>query len=131
MRRIAQLSVLPSRIVPDFPEKLSLINIAFELHELEKIKRQVLPEKLLFDPVWNILLDLFVEHSKDWPVSISAACVASGVAPTTALRYIEGLERDGLLQRRTDPNDVRKKYIYLTKSSLGLVVSVLERFIQK
>src|SRR5579863_9806562 len=54
---------------------------------------------LFADPAWDMLLDLTaarVEHSR---VSVTSLCIASGVPPTTALRWIGQLTDAGLLQR--------------------------------
>jgi DNA-binding MarR family transcriptional regulator len=41
------------------------------------------------------------------PIGIGALAAAEGVAAPTMTRLIDGLERDGLVQRRRDPADAR------------------------
>lgn len=69
---------------------------------------------LFADPAWDILLDLTaarVEHAR---VSVSSLCIASGVPPTTALRWIGQMTDAGLLQRVEDETDRRRAFITLT-----------------
>jgi DNA-binding MarR family transcriptional regulator len=47
-------------------------------------------------------------------VSVTSACIASCVPPTTALRWIAQLTEAGLLQRIEDDTDRRRAFIALT-----------------
>lgn len=69
---------------------------------------------LFADPAWDMLLDLTaarVEHNR---VSVTSLCIASGVPPTTALRWISQLTDAGLLERVEDDTDRRRAFIQLT-----------------
>ncbi|MFZ1744252.1 MAG: winged helix DNA-binding protein [Pontixanthobacter sp.] len=73
--------------------------------------------ELFADPAWDILLDLTaarVEHSR---VSVTSLCIASGVPPTTALRWISQMVEAGLLQRVEDEEDKRRAFIALSDSA--------------
>ena len=70
---------------------------------------------LFSDPAWDILLDLYAAEAEDMPVSVSSLCIASGVAPTTALRWISRMTEDGLLDRRPDATDRRRAFMALTE----------------
>jgi DNA-binding MarR family transcriptional regulator len=48
---------------------------------------------------------------------VSAACEAASVPPTTALRWINVLERKGLLLRIPDPLDGRRFWVALTETA--------------
>lgn len=63
---------------------------------------------------WNILLDLFSAAAEGRTVSVSSACIASGGAPTTALRYLRVLEKTGLMMRVPDEKDGRRIYVAIT-----------------
>src|SRR5690606_28555572 len=43
---------------------------------------------LFADPAWDILLDLTAARVERTRVSVTSLCIASGVPPTTALRWI-------------------------------------------
>lgn len=66
------------------------------------------------DPAWDILLDLTAARAEHVRVSVTSLCIASGVPPTTALRWIGQMTEAGLLQRVEDDADRRRAFIALT-----------------
>jgi DNA-binding MarR family transcriptional regulator len=66
------------------------------------------------DPAWDILLDLSAARAEHKRVSVTSLCIAAGVPPTTALRWIGQLTEAGLLQRIEDDTDRRRAFITLT-----------------
>ena len=69
---------------------------------------------LFADPAWDMLLDLSAARAEHSRVSVTSLCIASGVPPTTALRWISQLTDAGLLQRVEDDTDRRRAFITLT-----------------
>lgn len=69
---------------------------------------------LFADPAWDILLDLAAARAEHKRVSVTSLCIASGVPPTTALRWIGQLIEAGLVQRIEDDTDRRRAFIVLT-----------------
>lgn len=70
--------------------------------------------ELFADPAWDILLDLTAARVEHVRVSVTSLCIASGVPPTTALRWIGQMKDAGLLQRIEDETDRRRAFITLT-----------------
>lgn len=70
------------------------------------------------EPGWDILLDLYVAHGECREVSVSSACIAAEVPPTTALRWIRMLTDKGLLTRQLDPSDRRRVNLRLAPEAL-------------
>lgn len=70
--------------------------------------------ELFADPAWDILLDLTAARVERRRVSVTSLCIASGVPPTTALRWISQLIDAGLLERQQDEVDRRRAFIALT-----------------
>ena len=66
------------------------------------------------DPAWDILLDLTAARAEHARVSVTSLCIASGVPPTTALRWIGMMTEVGLLQRVEDDTDRRRAFVALT-----------------
>ena len=66
------------------------------------------------DPAWDILLDLTAARAEHARVSVTSLCIASGVPPTTALRWIGMMTEAGLLQRVEDDTDRRRAFVALT-----------------
>ncbi len=69
---------------------------------------------LFADPAWDMLLDLAASRAEHKRVSVTSLCIASGVPPTTALRWIALMTEAGLLARVEDETDRRRAFIALT-----------------
>lgn len=72
---------------------------------------------LFADPVWDMLLDLTAARAEHKRVSVTSLCIASGVPPTTALRWISHMTDAGLLQRVEDDLDRRRVFVTLTDNA--------------
>lgn len=70
--------------------------------------------ELFADPAWDMLLDLTAARAENLRVSVTSLCIASGVPPTTALRWIGQMTEAGLLQRVQDDVDRRRAFVALT-----------------
>ncbi|RKF21810.1 MarR family transcriptional regulator [Altericroceibacterium spongiae] len=70
---------------------------------------------LFADPAWDILLDLTAARAEHNRVSVTSLCIASGVPPTTALRWISQMTEAELLKRLEDETDRRRAFIVLTE----------------
>ena len=66
---------------------------------------------MMGDPAWNILLDLLLASLEGRKVSVSSACIVSGVATTTGLRLVNRMVDDGILVRIPDSNDGRRHFL--------------------
>jgi len=69
---------------------------------------------LFADPAWDMLLDLTAARAEHNRVSVTSLCIASGVPPTTALRWIGQMTDAGLFERVEDDADRRRAFIALT-----------------
>ena len=69
---------------------------------------------LFADPAWDMLLDLTAARAEHARVSVTSLCIASGVPPTTALRWIAQLTEAGLFERVEDDSDRRRAFIALS-----------------
>lgn len=69
---------------------------------------------LFADPAWDMLLDLTAARAEHSRVSVTSLCIASGVPPTTALRWIGQMAEAGLFERVEDDTDKRRAFIALT-----------------
>jgi len=80
------------------------------------LETQLNPD-LFANPALNILLDLYVNRSEGHSVSTSAACTASGVPTTTALRWINALAKRGMVEKRGVPSDKRFTFLELSEDT--------------
>ena len=80
---------------------------------------QFFKESLFSDPAWDILLDLFIAHTDGGRRTVSTVGLAGNIPQTTALRWINALEREGLIVREPDPCDARR--VFLELSEVGVL----------
>lgn len=73
--------------------------------------------ELFADPAWDMLLDLTAARAEHKRVSVTSLCIASGVPPTTALRWITQMTGTGLFCRAEDATDRRRAFIALSDSA--------------
>lgn len=69
---------------------------------------------LFADPAWDMLLDLTAARAEHTRVSVTSLCIASGVPPTTALRWIGQMTEAALVERIDDEADRRRAFIALS-----------------
>jgi FixJ family two-component response regulator len=81
--------------------------------------------ELFADPAWDILLDLTASHLEGRLPSVSSLCLAAGVPPTTALRWIKIMTESGLLERIPDADDGRRILVGLTRQAYDQMVNCL------
>jgi DNA-binding MarR family transcriptional regulator len=79
-----------------------------------QLRAKYIEGNLFADPAWDILLDLTASRAEHVRVSVSSLCIAAGVPPTTALRWITQMTEAGLLERVEDEADRRRAFIALT-----------------
>ena len=68
------------------------------------------------EPTWDMILDLYIADRESRRVDVSGMCLASGVAPTTALRYVELLVDDALITKVADPEDGRRSFVNISST---------------
>jgi len=83
-----------------------------------RLRRQVFAADVFADPAWDMLLDLAAAHGEHRRVSVTSLCIASGVAASTALRWIAQLTKVGLFERTEDVIDRRRAFVSLTDRAL-------------
>ena len=82
-----------------------------------RLRDRFFDSAMFADPAWDILLDLTAARSEHVRVSVTSLCIASGVPPTTALRWIGQMVEAGLLERVEDEADRRRAFIALSDSA--------------
>ena len=80
-----------------------------------RLREKFLGADLFADPAWDILLDLTAARVEHRRVSVTSLCIAAGVPPTTALRWIGQMIDTGLLVREQDDQDRRRAFIDLSE----------------
>ena len=88
--------------------------LAEETYRDRRKRARHFPKRLLGEPAWDILLDLYAAAGRGQEVSVSSACLAADAPPSTALRWLQHLEDEGLVERLPDPTDARRHFARLT-----------------
>lgn len=107
-------SSMLSQRLPDSVTLDTFVRLAREHLHMRRSRERIFPPDLFADPAWDILLDLFICEQVSRKVSVSSACLAACVPPTTALRWIAKLEEMGLIERRADGSDGRRQLLNLS-----------------
>lgn len=102
-----------------------LVQIARALYRLRRERERLLPAELFAEPAWDMLLDLYIQRSIGRRVTVTSLCIASGVATTTALRWVGLLIESGLAKRVESEEDRRKAFVVLSDRGYRAVRSIL------
>jgi hypothetical protein len=78
-------------------------------------RAQFLPEEIFGEPAWDILLDLFIAGRCGKPVATCSIGLAAAIPATTALRWLDRLEAQALVERERDSADHRRVNVRLTE----------------
>lgn len=93
--------------------------------EARRLREQHLDPALFADPAWDMLLTLLVAELEGASICTTDVWSSAGVAPATAMRWIEKLEERGLVERRADPGDVRRRMVSLTAYGVEKMTLIL------
>jgi DNA-binding MarR family transcriptional regulator len=114
-RQLLHLAVTPaSALLPSDEQVPPQVRVRRYLRQ-RRAREAAFPAGTFSDPAWDILLDLYASDLEGRSVSVSSACFAAAVPPTTALRWIRKLVEDGALTRVQDPKDGRRVYVTLSE----------------
>ena len=108
-------------------DEVTLVERVRSHMKLRRPRDRILPGGLFAEPSWDILLDLYVAHQADKPLSVSAVCTIPGVPPTTALRHVKHLVDRGYVVRQPSPNDGRRVYLHLASDMMRQIAAVFDR----
>ena len=103
-----------------------LATIASSIHGSRRMRADYFNGSLLTDPAWDMLLHLFIQTMRGRRVSVSSLCVAASVPHTTALRWLEALREERLLQRSKEDQDRDLECVEITPKA----VQQMRRFIE-
>lgn len=90
-------------------------------------RSSVLEAKFLTDPAWDMLVELFASFLGQRRISVSSLCGVAGVPATTALRWINVLESQGLVVRTDDPMDGRRTFVALSEVGKAKMSAFFEK----
>jgi DNA-binding MarR family transcriptional regulator len=109
------------------PANCELVVLAKSLISERSLRTRCFTELEFGEPVWDILLDLYVSGYSSRRVSVTSACIAANVPATTALRYISILTVQGILIRVLDETDARRVFVILSETARQAMREYLRR----
>lgn len=92
----------------------SLLASATDIYRARRRRKRFFDPVLFGEPAWDLLLDLFIARLKKKRISVSSACHAADVPPTTALRWLGVLADSNLIERFESETDQRVTWVRLT-----------------
>lgn len=115
----------PDLIAPS--DTLASAKLARAIIKARAARRHLFDEHLFSDPAWDMLLELYALKCEAVRVSVSKLSVAANVPGTTALRWIDKLEEQGLVERSDDPLDGRRVWIVISDQGFETMWLYLEQ----
>lgn len=82
--------------------------------KLRKARDDIFGRSLFGEPAWDMLLHLYDAHLQGRPECVTSVCAASGVPPSTALRWIHCLLDRKWILREGDSCDQRRLIVSLS-----------------
>ena len=76
---------------------------------------------LFSDPAWDMLVALYAAELEQIRLTIAGLTRASRVPATTALRWMDALLTEGLIQRKNNPFDRREIFVELSPGGLQAI----------
>lgn len=102
--------------------------LAFAVGELEllHVRRRRMPDGRKSDARWSILLDLYVAAASGEAIQTGQLGLIAGVGGTTLIRYLEDLEKDGLITRTVNERDNRVTLVEATDKGRSCIEAILD-----
>ena len=104
-----------------------LTRAAAEIYRMRRERDRLMPAGLMGEPAWDMLLALYSEEPGKLPPS--SLCYASGVPSSTALRWIEVLSQQGLVERTEHKRDPHLVLLSLTGKGRTIVERCLKAMV--
>lgn len=103
------------------PGQLPDVRLVRRIIRQRQLRGRFFDADLFADPAWDMLLDLSASRLEGKRVSVTSLCIAAGVPPTTALRWIGQMVEAGLFVRLNDGTDKRRAFIDLSEKAVEAV----------
>ena len=117
IRRLAESLTPATEVDADFVRSII---------RMRRLRDETFGASLFADPAWDMMLDLLAAQLENRHVSVSSLCLAAAVPPTTALRWIALMEREGVIQREADPSDRRRVNLSLDAGTTVKLIGFLK-----
>ena len=113
---------------PNSAHGIRLGDFVRRLRKIRMKRNEMMGTQMFRDPAWDMMLDLYAAHDRGEKVSVSALCYASGVPQSTALRAVQRLEEQGMIERAGDPEDLRRSWVSASPEVLAGIAALAAMF---
>jgi DNA-binding MarR family transcriptional regulator len=86
--------------------------------------------ELFFDPAWDMLLVLFLARLRRQSVAMSHLAEETAVSASTAVRWLDALDRQGLVIRKSDLRGDRGAFVELSARGTAAMQEWVEQLIE-
>lgn len=105
-----------------------LASVARSIHYARRRRDRWFEQGLFGEPAWDMLLDAFAHKVTGKQLTTKSISFASGVALTTALRWLNVLQEVGLIRRIPSQRDRRETIVELTDKGYRMMTLYLMDF---
>ncbi|MGI9360738.1 MAG: helix-turn-helix domain-containing protein [Parasphingorhabdus sp.] len=82
---------------------------------------------LFTDSCWNMCLDTYICDLKGTKVTVSSIAHGSGIPMTTAMRYINVMAEEGMLEKSPNPSDNRMLFLSTSMTCKTKISTILRQ----
>jgi DNA-binding MarR family transcriptional regulator len=93
----------------------ALHKLALRIASARRARTPLFNKSMFGEPAWDMLLELFINKDYGARLSVGRLCELSGAPPTTALRWLDYLEKEKLVGREPNPTDRRTEFVEITE----------------
>jgi DNA-binding MarR family transcriptional regulator len=113
------------------PEQLSnrtveAAEIVWRIIRARRARTELFKPGLFSDPAWDMLLFLFVAGAREQIVTVTELAAATATPIPSAVRWIDVLERNGLLQRKAEPTNMEQDIVELGGRGMTTICDWIE-----
>ncbi|WP_375381937.1 hypothetical protein [uncultured Sphingomonas sp.] len=113
LSRIADATEGAPTIVAASPQQ-AMAQQAAGLLRHRQLRKRFLPADLFREPGWDMLIAIYIADRNGHPMNVKSLVAMVDAPATTSQRWIDHLDRLGLVTRATDPLDRRRIEVSLT-----------------
>ncbi|RJF93944.1 hypothetical protein [Sphingomonas cavernae] len=111
------------------PKAEARLHLARGLLHMRQLRLELFNREYFGEAAFDMLLDLYVCHRQGRVVYQNDAYVASLVPPATAHRWLQTLQRDGLVTLSGDRRDRRRSIVHLTPAGCMRIEALFDAWL--
>ena len=137
---LGQLVVHSDSFDPDVPpiacnsesqvNSAQMLKLARNILVARRRRARMFSKSMFGEPAWDMLLTLYAGLAEGPRHSIGRLTRLSGAPPTTALRWLDYLEKKRLVVREPNPTDRRSDFVSLTEDGRSMMDQYLSETLQ-